>query len=188
MDNIALSLNALGRYKEALELVERALRIYRHILGSTHPETMAGDTINRGEVLAAMNDFAGALKSYQEANTIWEQEFAAADPRVAFSLTGIGTALVGLQRSSEAIAPLERALDIRQNHDPDGARLGETEFALARALWDSHREAGRAVMLAQSAMKHYGALPSSTAARTKLAEWLAHRNRASKRAPAVQID
>ena len=43
-----------------------------------------------------------------------------------------GLALVALQRSTEAIAPLERALEIRRKQDPDGTRLGETEFALAR--------------------------------------------------------
>ncbi len=187
MNNVALSLNTLGRSKEALDLIDRSLRIHKRILGSTHPET-ATDLSNRGEILVAMSDFSGALKAYQEADAIFEREFGPMNATAGFSLTGIGIALVGLQRSSEAIDPLQRALDIRQKKDPDGARLGETEFALARALWDSNRETTRAVALAQSAVRHCGTLPSSLATRTKIAEWLAHRNKTTKTPTAPSLN
>jgi tetratricopeptide (TPR) repeat protein/tRNA A-37 threonylcarbamoyl transferase component Bud32 len=187
MNNVALSLNNLGRSKEALDLIDRSLRIHKRTLGSTHPET-ATDLSNRGEILISLNDFPGALKAYEEALTILEREFGPTNAAVAFSLTGIGTALIGLQRPAEAIAPLERALEIRRKADPNGSRLGETEFALARALADAHREPSRALTLAQQAVKHYGALPSTATARTKIAEWLNHRGQAERKVASAKLD
>jgi eukaryotic-like serine/threonine-protein kinase len=180
MNNVALSLNMLGRSREALSVIEAGLRIHRVILGSSHPET-ATDLSNRGEILAAMNNFPEALKSYQEANLIFEQEFGPEDNVVAYSLTGIGTTLIGLGRAREAVAPLEHALTIRKKNIPDSPSLGETEFALARALADSKRDPARTAVLAQAALKHYGTLPSSADARTKIAEWIAHRNKMDKK-------
>jgi serine/threonine protein kinase/tetratricopeptide (TPR) repeat protein len=184
INNIAVSLNSLGRSKEALDAINLSLRIHRRTLGQAHPQT-ATDLNNRGEILTAVNDLPGALKSYQESNVIWEREFGPASPAVAFSLTGIGSTLVSLQRPGEAIAPLQRALRIRQEHDPDGSRLGETEFALARALWDSRRDAERAIALAQKALQDYGRLASSSDARSKILKWLAYRGRIEKASPAA---
>jgi tetratricopeptide (TPR) repeat protein len=184
LNNIALTLNTLGRSREALDAIDRSLRIHRRILGDAHPET-ARDLSNRGEILAALNDPSGALKAYEEADAILEREFGRANAIVAFSLTGIGAALVGLQRPSEALEPLERALEIRRKEDPNGTRIGETEFALARALWDSHRETGRALTLAQSAVRHYGTQPSSAAQRAKIVDWLSHRAAAEKKIAAA---
>jgi tetratricopeptide (TPR) repeat protein/tRNA A-37 threonylcarbamoyl transferase component Bud32 len=177
MNNVALSLSTLGRSNEALDLINRSLRIHKTILGATHPET-ATDLSNRGEILLAMGSFAEALASYQEANAIFEREFGPNDTTVAFSLTGIGNSLVSLGRPSEAIAPLEQALQIRRKADPNGARLGETEFALARSLWDAKTDRARALSLAQSSFKHYGPLSSSANARAKITEWLSHRSQA----------
>jgi tetratricopeptide (TPR) repeat protein/tRNA A-37 threonylcarbamoyl transferase component Bud32 len=180
ISNIALSLNALGRRNEALELIDLSLRIHRRTLGTTHPQN-ATDLNNRGVILAAMSDLPNALKSYQEANEIWEHEFGSTSPALAFSLTGLGVSLVGLGRPSEAIAPLEQALDIRHKHDPDGSRLGETEFALARAVWDSRRDGTRSSILAQRALRDLGQLPSSAADRAQITEWLSHHGGPSKR-------
>jgi hypothetical protein len=93
---------------------------------------------------------------------------------------------VSLHRASEAIAPLKRALDIRQKNDP--AHLGETEFALARALWDSRRDPSQALSLAQAAVIHYGKQPTATAARAKAAEWLSRRKAEQKALPVGRID
>jgi tetratricopeptide (TPR) repeat protein len=161
-------------------MIDLSFRIHRRALGSTHPHT-ATDLSNRGEILVAMNDLPNALKSYQEANAIWEREFGSTSPALAFGLTGVGVTLVGLGRPVEAIAPLEHALEIRRKHDPDGSRLGETEFALARAIWDSRRDGVRSSSLAQKALRDYGQLPSFVAQRAQIAEWLSHHDRASKR-------
>jgi tetratricopeptide (TPR) repeat protein/tRNA A-37 threonylcarbamoyl transferase component Bud32 len=187
INNVALSLNALGRSKEALALSDLSLRICRRTLGSTHPQT-AIDLSNRGEILVAMNDLQGALKSYQEANVIWEREFGPTSPVLAFGLTGIGVTLVGLHRSNDAVAPLERALDIRQKYDHDPARLGETEFALARALGESQRDGARSMLLAQKALKHYGERPSSMNVRSDIAQWLSRHGKPSQAKNAAGSD
>jgi tetratricopeptide (TPR) repeat protein/tRNA A-37 threonylcarbamoyl transferase component Bud32 len=187
LNNVALVLNNLGRPQEALELMNRSLRIHTTTLGRSHPQT-ATDLVNRGEILAAMLDFQGALKSYEEADTIFEREFGADDNSVAYSLTGIGATLVSLHRPNEAIAPLKRALSIRQKSDPAPSRLAETEIALAHALWDSDRDPEHALTVAQSAVSHYGAVTASATARTKAIEWLSRRRAEKKARAALSVD
>ena len=54
------------------------------------------------------------------------------------------------------MAPLEEALAIRLANRAAGAQLGETRFALARALWCHPAERRRAIALAMTARVDYG--------------------------------
>ncbi len=72
--------------------------------------------------------------------------------------------------------------DSRRKLDPDVARLGETEFALARAIWDSRHDGVRSSSLAEKALRDYGQLPSSAAQREQITDWLSHHGGPSKRA------
>ena len=72
----------------------------------------------------------------------------------AWPLTGEGLDLLGLGRAGEAVPPLERAATLRRKA-PSGAELGETLFALARALFSSHADASRARSLAREARDAY---------------------------------
>jgi len=172
INNIALGLNGLGRSKEALEQSDLSLRIRRQTLGNAHPQT-ATTLSNRGEILLALGEAQNALKSYQEADTIWEREFGPQSPAAGYSLTGIGRALIDLARGREAIPFLERALEIRERHDKDDGRLAETEFALARALWQSQKDSSRAMALATKALERSKRVPTATSARTEISTWLA---------------
>jgi hypothetical protein len=58
-------------------------------------------------------------------------------PFLAYPLTGIGVAHWKSGQADRALAPLERALAIREASEPDLAQRAETRFALARALWDA---------------------------------------------------
>ena len=57
--------------------------------------------------------------------------------------------------STSAIQFLERAKQIRDAKESSLAKRGEASFALARALWNSKRDRGRARLLADEARTHY---------------------------------
>jgi tetratricopeptide (TPR) repeat protein/tRNA A-37 threonylcarbamoyl transferase component Bud32 len=176
LGNMALTLTTLQRPEEALKLSDQCLHLLRLTLGDSHPK-VASELSNQGEILLSLGRPHEALASYRKAQTIWERELGPDDPSVAYALAGNGRAAVALGRPRDAIEPLEHALQIRRKADSDAGRLGETEFALAKALWDSRRDPDRAQRLARQALEHYATLPGVDKARSEIATWLAaHRD------------
>jgi len=181
IQNMAMTMNALKRSAEALPLVNRSLQIEQHALGDSHPRVAFGLS-NRGEILLSLARPADALDDYRKAQTIWEREVGPADPAVAYALTGIGRSLVALGRPREAIEPLERALKIREDHDPNAARLGETEFSLATALWDAHRNLEEATAIARRSLGHYSEVPTTESNAGRVRSWLSSHQALPRRA------
>jgi tetratricopeptide (TPR) repeat protein len=179
LGNIALTLSKLGRHEEALRMNDRCLRIYRRAMGDQHPR-VANELHNRGEILSADGKYAEALAAYEAAKRILEREFGPDSALVAYTLTGIGESLVDLDRPREAVPLLERALDIRERSDRDNARLGETEFALARATHGAHpQQSSQYLALARRALDHYRAASTSSKSLEEVDAWL-KRHDASK--------
>jgi tetratricopeptide (TPR) repeat protein/tRNA A-37 threonylcarbamoyl transferase component Bud32 len=172
LGNMALTLNILKRSDEALSSVDRAIRVSKRALGESHPR-VANELSNRGEILLSLGRPAQALAGYEEAQRIWEHEDAPDDPAIAFALTGIGRSLTAMNRPREALAPLERALVVRRRHGSDGTLIGETEFALACALWSAQRDLDRAAALALSALAHYASVSTSGVEKEQIRSWLA---------------
>ncbi|HTA18067.1 MAG TPA: tetratricopeptide repeat protein [Polyangia bacterium] len=172
LSNMALTLNTLKRSDEALSTIDRTMSIFKHSLGAAHPR-VADALSNRGEILLSLGRPAEALVGYQDAQRIWEREGGADNPATAFALTGIGRSLTALNRSREALTPLESALSLRKQHGADGTLIGETEFALAMALWSSQRDPGRATALATSALAHYSSVSTSSIEKERIRSWLA---------------
>jgi tetratricopeptide (TPR) repeat protein len=92
-----------------------------------------------------------ARQSFERARIIWERELGSEDPNLGYALSGIGISYLAEGDSSSALVPLERALKIREASEKDPTKLGETRFALARALWESNRDRARARTLAEEA-------------------------------------
>ena len=67
---------------------------------------------------------------------------------------------------------MERALKIRETRDPDLSKRSETQFALARALWESNRDRPRARTLAEQAKAGYSKAPSTKAKLAEVEGWL----------------
>jgi tetratricopeptide (TPR) repeat protein/tRNA A-37 threonylcarbamoyl transferase component Bud32 len=174
LGNLALALNALGQSDEALAVSDRSLRIRERAQGKAHPR-VADEYSNKGEILTRLKRPQEALAAYSRALDIWTRELGPDDPLVAFALTGQGTSLTSLGKDREAVVALERALLIREHHDSEREHLGETEFALAKALWGEHRNPARAIELARSSLIHYAARPGSETARANITSWLAER-------------
>jgi predicted Ser/Thr protein kinase len=138
-----------GHYEEARAASAEAREHMAAVLGEDHPK-VALPANNEGEALNALGRHAEAYRAFQRALDNWRR--SGADPTfIAYGLTGQGIALVGQGRASEAIAPLEEALRIRLERNADAAHLGETRFALARALWARPAERPRALALARAA-------------------------------------
>jgi tetratricopeptide (TPR) repeat protein/tRNA A-37 threonylcarbamoyl transferase component Bud32 len=169
--NIAVVLQELGRYQEALEHVGRAIDIETRGYGAEHPE-LAVQLSNRGEILNALGRPHDARQSFERARIIWERELGLDSRNLAYALTGIGESYLADGDAANALVPLERAFKIRVAKESDVQRRGETAFALARALWDANRDRGRSRTLAEQARDDYGraALASK---RSDVEAWLA---------------
>jgi serine/threonine protein kinase/tetratricopeptide (TPR) repeat protein len=173
--NIAVVLQDLGRYQEALAHVDRAVTIATQGLGAEHPD-LAVQMSNRGEILNLLGRYREARQSFERARIIWERELGLEARNLAYALTGIGESYLAEGDAVSAVVPLERAWKIRAAKEADPERRGETLFALARALWDSERDRLRAEALAHEARDAYG----KTEVKAKLAEvdaWLARRKK-----------
>jgi serine/threonine protein kinase len=153
--NLSISFAGLGRFEEALKHARRSTRLLEAGLGSGHPD-LASALSNEGEIYNALGRYADARASFERARSIWEKELGRDSPVISYALTGIGASYLGEGRPADAIAPLETALKIRRERDPDAAKLGETGFALAQALWGANQERRRAERLADEARTLFG--------------------------------
>ena len=110
---------------------------------------------NRGEILNNLGRYREARQSFERARVIWERELGLDDRNLGYALTGIGLSYLAEGTPTSALVPLERAYKIRQAQETDPTHRAETLFALARALWDSSRDRGRARTLAIESREGY---------------------------------
>jgi len=158
-----------GLLDEALQTNVQAREHLERVLGPEHPR-VAHVWNNEGEVLNLLGRHADAEAAYRRAEKLFRQNAVGADV-LAWALTGLGRALLGQERPSEALTPLNEALAIRIAAHAPSAQLGETRFALARALWSRPAERRRAVALGTSARADLGA---DAKALTEIDAWLRH--------------
>ena len=153
--NLAMALSEAGRPAEGLAFNQRAVDILRKALGAGHPEVVMHMS-NRGEILNALGRYDEARALFNAALAVWNKELPRDHSNVGDSLNGIGASYLGQDEPEPALAPLERALAIREKSGAEPSQIGETRFLLARALWDSGRDRARAGTLAQAARAAYG--------------------------------
>ena len=175
--NVGVGLEYAGKYEESRAASVAGREAMTRILGPDHP-TVAMASSNEGESLNFLHRYAEARAAFQRADDIWRR----AEVDVAFrsyALTGLGIAYLGEGKADEAVAALEEALRVRLAKQFDPERVGETRFALARALWSrpAERERGRA--LARHALADYAQVKTPTLPMPDVAAWL--------RAPSTEI-
>jgi tetratricopeptide (TPR) repeat protein/tRNA A-37 threonylcarbamoyl transferase component Bud32 len=180
LNNQAVLLEDMGRLDEAAALFARAVADLSHEVGPDHP-LVATFLSNQAETLDRMGRHEEARAGYHRALVIEERGYGAESSNLAYPLTGLGLSYLADHLPAAAVPPLERAHRIRRAHESDPRLLAETEFALARALWDAGGDRARAVHLAESAEKLCGDKPGVGArAAERAAEidrWLDARNR-----------
>ncbi len=138
-----------GRLNEALRTIVDARQHFERVLGRDHPRN-ALVWNNQGEVLNLLGRYAEAEVAYRRSAELFRQ--SGSDPSfLGWALTGLGRSLLGQDRGEAAVVPLEEALRIRIEKKAASALLGETRFALARALWSKPSERQRAWGLAAAA-------------------------------------
>jgi tetratricopeptide (TPR) repeat protein len=163
---------AAGRLDEALQTDIAARKQFERVLGRDHPR-VAIVLVNEGEVLNLLGRHSEAEVAYERSVQIFRH--SATDPDVvAWALTGLGRARLGQERPAAAVAPLEEALANRLERRVSHDLLGETRFALARALWSRPAERPRALELATTARADVAADKKSLA---EIDAWLSQRRK-----------
>ena len=134
---------------EALEHLEVSLGILRSSLGDDHAD-VARTLTYQGRAQLALEQRDAARRSFVEAIETFERIGMSEHPLLASTLSYLGELQLDEQRPHEALAPLERALVLRQREAADPHLEAETQFLLARALWQVGAQ-DRAVRLAEGA-------------------------------------
>jgi tetratricopeptide (TPR) repeat protein len=153
LNNLSNALARMGRMSEALRVSGRAYDLFVQAYGPASTEA-AFSLSNHSEHLLAVGQSAEALDAARRALAGWQAQVGEIHV-LAYPLIVIGSALLDLDRPQEAVAPLERALRLREGHIQDARLIAKTRFALARALWSSGTNRPRARALAKQAREGY---------------------------------
>ncbi|MDB4968337.1 MAG: Serine/threonine kinase [Myxococcales bacterium] len=154
IENYGAMMVSLERGSEAKALLERGLATRRQILGPKHPYT-ATAALNLAEAYADEHRYADALALNREALATLEATVGTQHPYIAEALTNVGIDLMGLGKAAQALAPLERAVQLHVALKSSGVDAALTRFALARALLATGGDRSRARQLAGAARQAY---------------------------------
>ncbi len=146
LNNAAVTAEARGQFDQALQYLLRAQALSEKLLGPQNVY-LALQLDNAAEALNALHRFDEARASAARALAIYRSS-GSAPFYVAYSLTLIGEAWLGLGRADQARPLLEQAHALNPDRSTDG---WHTAFALARALWASAPDRERARSLAREA-------------------------------------
>ena len=171
LNNLGVVLELHGRYDEALAAHRRALGIREKALGPEHP-SVAESLDNLAQLERALGHHRDALAHFERALAIDEKKLGPDHPYLADELTGMGLSLLALGDGVRALTTLERALRLRQAAPP--TNLAQTRAALAKALWSTGRDRGRALALARDARDAFAASGDSESVRdlAEVRAWL----------------
>ena len=169
-NDLALTLQTAGRLEEARTTLAELLASQERVLGAEHPK-LTFPLNNYGEVLNRLGRHAEARAAFERALGIWRRSGADLF-YISYGLTGLGIAELGEGRAHDAIGPLTEALAIRVEKKAGRAELGETRFALARALWSKPEERARALALARDAREDYAHGADADYPAPDIAAWL----------------
>ncbi|WP_343450247.1 tetratricopeptide repeat protein [Micromonospora oryzae] len=119
LNNLAVTLGALGRAEEALPLRRRALEISAAALPDEHPD-IATQLDNLALMLGALGRAEEALPLHQRALEISEAALPDGHPDIALRLNNLAGTLRELGQVEEALSLLRRAVEISEAALPDG--------------------------------------------------------------------
>jgi tetratricopeptide (TPR) repeat protein len=142
LNNLGSVANSERDFAMARDYFERALAIVEKVQGATHPNV--GRILgNLAAVALAQGEIEAALEYVDRSLTILDASLGPENPSQAFGLTSKGHALILLGRPAQAIAALERALELRTKNPTVAIDLAESRSLLGRALWLAPRGQGR---------------------------------------------
>jgi len=188
LNNLSAAQGSLGRHDEAQANLSRALELKLDHLGPLHPST-ARTMSNIGAAIVDRHLRGGpgtvsheqlelAAERCRRAFEVQQGALGPDNPVLAYPLTCLGTALIGIGRPDDAVAHLERSLALREAHpDEDPLELAYTRLSLAQALGGGDR----AIELALAAADAFGGAsdPGSQRDLARAREWLDAHGRAN---------
>ncbi len=153
LGNLALCDAEDGRHDAAAAEFRQAREVVLASLGKRHPQ-LAFYSGGLAAELLALQRASEAIEFAQEALDV---RLAALGPehfKVGLSERLLADVLLAALRPDDAIPHAEHAIAILTGKVGDASALGQSQFALARALWDSptHRDRERARELARTAL------------------------------------
>ncbi|WP_426755072.1 protein kinase domain-containing protein [Myxococcus sp. Y35] len=128
---LSMALREQREFARALEHARASVALHRELLGGTHLK-VAEALDEEGMSLLALGRNEEALKVYEEALAVKRAQLGPEHEDLQYSYDGVGQALLGLGRTREALVPLRKAVAFTGAQEDS---LGESGFALARALW-----------------------------------------------------
>jgi tetratricopeptide (TPR) repeat protein len=171
--NIGRILGIRGEYEEALAFERRSLEVAEKSRGAEHPD-VGWALFETADVLRLQGKYDEALSYYRRTIAVWERLLGPRHRHLALPLTGIGRVELDRHRPALALPPLEQALALRRGEPGDPAENADTQFALARALWQSGNDRARARELATGAQAEYEhAATKSKGELAEVGQWLA---------------
>ena len=171
LGQLAGTLTDLGRPKEAIPYLDRALVIQTAKLGPGHVQTLTL-MLTKCAALQAAHDVAGAVAMCRNTLAVAEGSLGKTSPLLFLFLAHTGETLIDAKQPKDASAMLERALALRRVTDPSD--LYYVAMLDARALWDANNHK-RAVELATKARDGFAKLGDAKRDQMRDADdWLAH--------------
>jgi eukaryotic-like serine/threonine-protein kinase len=168
--NLGRDLGRMGSYARALETEQRGMAILERKFGpDSAPVAEALEYL--GEIQLANGKPLDALAAYQRALGIREKSTDPTSADRATALAGIGLAELRLHGRT-SIAPLEKAVSLKDASRLNPLGLANAQFALAQALWGGGGSRERARSLALEALHAYQGAAVSQSGGTQAAEWL----------------
>ncbi len=178
LNNLGAVYHTRGEHERAAPYYAEALALRERILDPLHDDIASTlSNFARLRLAQGRNDEAAELAA--RALAIFERRSGAAPAQLARALRLVGEIALARGDAREAVARLERARALEAELDTSATDRGQTEFALARALWEGGAarerqpwdpaERARALDLARSALALRQGEPK---ARAKIEAWL----------------
>ena len=180
--DVAIGLNALafmsnevGHPDEGLVAADRAVNIFVKN-GDPDGVQLAATLATRGDSLNALGRYAEAESTFERSLRIFNDQSNPMHPEVASACHGLGETRLGQGKPADAIPLLERALRICEPDRCNTTLVGDTKFALARALWATGGNQAKAHALATEALDAHHRGQRTDRERT-VAAWLTTHHR-----------
>ncbi|MEM7156485.1 MAG: tetratricopeptide repeat-containing serine/threonine-protein kinase [Myxococcota bacterium] len=134
--NLGTFLEAKGKRAEARPLHERALRIWENALGPRN-EKVATSAYSLGLGYLNEGDWDHARPYLERALDIWTEALGPDHRTVSRALTAMAELELEVGRPAIALQMAARAVTIRESGPTRETDLAQSQFMLARALWDA---------------------------------------------------
>ena len=132
----------------------RGLEIQRRALGENHP-TYGLTRMNLAAAHGLLEEYDASAGHYRGALEVFETALGEDHPFVGSALKGLGTVQRLQGETDDAVATLQRALDLLARNQVPPISLADARATLARALWDQGTDRARALRLARQAREAF---------------------------------